>query len=206
MAKTPLTAKQQQVFDLINKGKKPQEIATTMKVSKAAVYAHMRGIKEAGQPLPEQYANVGTTGRGGRGRPIGGKPATKNGRRTSARGGRGAATPPTATPPPSPTAPPAPTPVEPGVNVDEVFAHLRSQIEEDRANIEARRGEIRAEVESLTERIAALGAEEEGLSAALARLANTEAAVTGKDAAALAATATGNGTSKDAAAPSLSGA
>jgi transposase-like protein len=164
MARTKLTEKQEQVYDILKTGKDPKEIASDLGVSKAAIYSHIRAIKDGGHPVPAKYANVGT-GRGG------GRPARKaTGRKSSSR---------PATPAPAPEAPvltaaPQPEPAAAdGLNIDEVFAALTAQIKEDQANIEVRRGQIRSEIETLDERKARLQDEDAQLEIALARLAGT---------------------------------
>lgn len=173
MAPAKLTEKQTEVYSLMQQDQDPKEIATKLKVSKAAIYGHIRAIREAGHPIPTKYASVGV---GGRGQARSGS-APKGARRGTGRSaGKGA---PTGTRrlnaavPPTSTA--APTPA-PGVNVDDVFGHLREQIGRDRHNIETRRQEIATTVEALTGQVAALQDEDAALEVALARLAATEQA------------------------------
>lgn len=178
MAKAKLTEKQTEVYGLMQQDMDPKDMGIRLGVSKAAVYGHIRAIREAGQAIPIKYASVGV---GGRGQARSGN-APKGGRRGTGRSagkgaptgtrGRNAAV--AAVVPPTPTV--APTPA-PGVNVDDVFSHLRDQIGRDRQNIETRRQEIATSIETLNGQVASLQDEDGGLEVALARLAATEQAI-----------------------------
>jgi hypothetical protein len=176
MAPAPLTDKQQQVYNLLTDDKSPQDIAAALGVSKAAIYSHIRAIKEAGHPVPAKYANVGTGGRGGR--KAASKPSTAK-RGASANGRRRNAT--KAPVPPAPVAAPAPAPepilADGTVDVDGVFSGLIAQIQADQEHITTRRGQIAAEIASLEERKAALQAEDGDLEVAFARLEGTVKAI-----------------------------
>lgn len=49
-----LTAKQAQVYDLLDRGETPPAIAKKLKISSSGVYGHMRNIREAGVTLPSE--------------------------------------------------------------------------------------------------------------------------------------------------------
>lgn len=183
MAKKKLTEKQTEVYQAIQRGEDVGVLAERMDVSKAAIYGHLRKIKEAGHSLPAKFNNVGAGQ--GRGRPSG---SGTNG----ARARTAPVKPPTAVVPPEPT--PAPAPVEPtpaAATLDvTVFERLRNQIAADMQAVEVRRGEIKADIEDLNTRLATLQDEDASLEVALARLAGTDKAI---DATPEAASANGTG-------------
>lgn len=186
MAPTALTPKQQEIYDLLGAETDPKEIANALHVSKAAIYSHIRAIKEAGHKVPAKYANVGV-GRGGGRKPA----ASRRAPRKSAAAEVMAIIKPDAKP-----LSVAPEPA-PGVSVDAVFAGLREQIARDVHNIEVRRTEITASVETLSNEIAKLQDEDGDLELALARLRSTEVAISADPAPVPAAT-NGKGKTKPA--------
>lgn len=193
MAPATLTAKQQQVYALLQKDKDPKTIAAEMGVSKAAIYSHIRAIKESGHPIPAKYANVGVGGRGASTRAR--AAATKSGtKRRAASRKRATAKAPTAVVPPAPQKGIGAVLAEKVIEVGAVFSGLEAVVKQQREAIEVRRGQIAAEVEGLTGRIDTLKAEDADLDSALVRLENTRLAVLGEDAAAQAQAATGKPT------------
>jgi DNA-binding CsgD family transcriptional regulator len=70
MTDAKLTPKQQQVFGLLDDGKKVPEIAKQMKISPSGVYGHMRRIRQLGVKLPTETIESNGGGAAGRRRRI----------------------------------------------------------------------------------------------------------------------------------------
>lgn len=198
MAPAALTEKQQQIFNLLNDNKAPQEIADGLGVSKAAIYSHIRAIKDAGHPVPERYANIGV----GAGRGSASKPRSAAARKRSAAAKKAAAAKAPATPTPTPTPAPAPAglsaPLDvPVANLDPevIVADLNTGLGKTRDEIKDRLAAIAEEKLGLESQIAALDAEAERLTVTDGTLATMQETLSGK--------AATNGASKT---PDLTGA
>jgi hypothetical protein len=169
MAPAPLTEKQTQVFRLLKDDKDPKEIAEGMGVSKAAIYSHIRAIKDAGHTIPAKYANVGVGRPGGRKPASGKKGATAPRKRAAAK----------ATPAPTPTPTPAPAPVEPTAvevaDAQAIVSDLHEGMDKHRQEISERRTSIASEIEALETSIAALREEDTTLAATDATLERMQA-------------------------------
>lgn len=205
MAPATLTEKQQQVYNLLTDDKDPKVIAEALGVSKAAIYSHIRAIKEAGHPIPAKYANVGTgAGRGRTGKRGTGRSAGKSATGTRGRG-RAAGKAPTAVVPPTPT--PAPTATgdeQPDkIDADWLQRDVEAGLSSKRDAIGQRRSEIASEIAGLEASIQTLREEDGRLSDADATFESAQRALAAGPPAPAEGTPNGSGTK---AAVSLSGA
>jgi hypothetical protein len=200
MAPAPLTEKQTQVYNLLKDDKDPKEIAEALGVSKAAIYSHIRAIKDAGHTVPAKYANVGTGGgRGSRSR-------GKSGAKASGRGRRSTGKAPTAVVPPAPSTPITAT--APGLIAERPDADALRQAEAEalktkRTAIAGRREEIAAEITDLESQIEALRGEDAALAGADATFEAMEATLASGPPESASTASNGKGTTE---AVSLSGA
>jgi len=156
------TAKQQEVLAGLQAGKTVDDLAKQMKVTKSAIYGHMRLLRDAGIELPEVHTGSSS--------PAPASGTTPTPRRSSARGGRRSS--------------PAPAANGTSFSLDGVFSTVAQQIEAQRALLEQRFAAIDGEVAQHQAAIEALGTQKVEVTQAIERLQAVAASITGAEQAA----------------------